>query len=214
MSVLKALLRSVWPTRRAALAGACCFGAAFAIGGLHGNRKFHRLVDDPSVCVSCHHDQPDPSHLLQSETNHSFDFRAPCHVCHVLPTDSFLEFVSEGVLRRPAPAWVEDLGRPVIADQTCMECHLARGRGHIECERCHIDGDAPVHISRNCTLCHQTREPHGAHLKMDCRHCHVATHLDQDERRDLAMERKFRRYREPVEEEPDGSTGGGDEHAR
>ncbi len=211
-SRIAALAVVLWPSRRARWIAAACLVVGFVVGGAHGWWRYSSLASRPAVCVSCHHDQPDPSHLLASETNHSFDFRAPCHICHVLPTDAYISFVAEGVLGAQAPAWMADLGRPVIADQTCQECHLGRGRGHIECERCHQGNETQVHITRNCELCHQSRRPCGSHSSMDCRHCHVATHLDQDDRRDFAMRAKYSgAAMQDDEDDEDDEVGEGDE---
>ena len=117
-------------------------------------------------------------------------FSASCHICHVLPVKEYMSF-SLGKAGGPAPAWIQGMDNPVIANQSCMECHLARGRGTTDCAGCHSDGSATIEITERCEACHDDRVMVSPFQGMHCRNCHVEAFQDQDDRVHAVMQTRF-----------------------
>jgi hypothetical protein len=159
------------------------------VGGVLGNARYTTLEDDRPLCGSCHHGVADLS-ALESTPPHSTDFDAGCHGCHVLPARQYLEHAL-GVVGVAAPDWVHDVENPVLGGQTCLECHLARGRGVVACEQCHAEGTLEVRFEERCEACHADRLPAGAHAGPACRDCHVEVYLDREGRVEHLMRQKL-----------------------
>ncbi len=154
-----------------------------ALGALGGELRYGAIDTSEGLCVSCHHGTAQPSSLEGAP--HSEDFYASCHVCHVLPVKEYLSYGSARLVAT-VPGWISELHNPVVADQSCMECHLARGRGVIDCERCHPDGGEEVDLTERCEVCHEDRPIMPLFVGVHCRDCHVEAFLGQAERREGA----------------------------
>ncbi len=163
--------------------------AGLTVGGLAGGVRFDRIDTHDPLCVSCHHGTADPAAL--DDPPHSADFSAGCHVCHVLPLKQYLSFTAIRLGGR-VPAWVEGLDNPVIADQSCLECHLSHGRGTTDCARCHQDGSPEIDITQRCEACHHDRAMTETFEGMHCRNCHVEAFHDQRARTRAAMHDRVR----------------------
>jgi hypothetical protein len=154
------------------------------IGGSAGALRFARIDSHDSLCVSCHHGTSDPAAL--DDPPHSTSFAASCHVCHVLPVKEYLSFAAVR-LGGDVPAWIEGLDNPVIAEQSCLECHLSHGRGSTDCAHCHIDGSKDIDITERCEACHHDQGMTAAFEGLHCRNCHVEAFHDQRARARTAM---------------------------
>jgi hypothetical protein len=144
-------------------------------GGIGGSVRY-KQVDDPRVlCASCHHGAVDLE-KLDVKPPHSTDFNANCHGCHVLPVKQYLQYTFSRVGLHPA--FVDTMSNPIIGGQTCLECHLARGRGVIACEQCHTQGTLQVRLDERCPACHTDKTPLYPHSKPACRDCHAEVYLD------------------------------------
>jgi hypothetical protein len=164
------------------------FAFGLLAGGIGGNARFERLDDHRPLCASCHHSTVDLS-KLSAEPPHSTDFDAPCHGCHVLPVKEYLQrtFATVGV----RPAFVDGVENPTFGGQTCLECHLARGRGALACEQCHAEGSVEVRLDERCEACHADRIPLYPHSKPACRDCHPEVYLDPHGRAEQLMADKL-----------------------
>lgn len=159
--------------------------AGLIAGGVAGGVRFERVQPGEDLCLSCHHGTADPDALV--EPPHSSTFQASCHLCHVLPVKEYLTYTAATVGAAP-PAWVEGMANPVIADQSCLECHLSHGRGTTDCVRCHADGRSDIDITARCAACHHDRMMVSPFEGMHCRNCHVEAFQDHDERVGEAMQ--------------------------
>ena len=171
------------------------------LGGVAGEVRFEQIDTRDPLCVSCHHGTSDPSALEQPP--HSETFAASCHVCHVLPIKEYLSYTALRV-GAEVPAWVEGIENPVIADQSCLECHLAHGRGTTDCARCHTDGSKDIDITERCQVCHHDQGMSQAFEGVHCRNCHVEAFHDQSDRVQTAMHDRVhgRSSGSPQQEEP------------
>lgn len=174
----------------------------FGVGIVGGSLHYETAVDHQALCVSCHHGTTDAGE--PEDAPHSETFYASCHVCHVLPLRELLAFASQQV-SETTPTWIEGLDNPVFAEQTCMECHLSRGRGVIDCERCHQDGGTEIELTERCDVCHDDRSVMPQFEGVHCRDCHVEAFQDQQVRLELAKSRK-RSQRATATEPDDGGT--------
>ena len=159
------------------------------VGGLAGSALFEQIDDHRPVCASCHHGTISLDQVDETPP-HSTDFDAGCHGCHVLPVQQYLErgFATTGL---GIPAWVEGVDNPVIGGQTCLECHLARGRGIIACEQCHVEGTLEVRLDQECEACHEERIPLHPHTDQACLDCHPEVYLDPHGRSERLMQEKL-----------------------
>lgn len=158
-------------------------GLAFAgalFGGLAGSSHYDSIDNHTALCASCHHGTTE---IEERQSAHSTDFASECHTCHVLPVKEYLAYT----IGEPVPDWVHELENPVIAQQTCEECHLQRGRGLIECHECHVDGSTGIDLTAGCESCHSDRHRLAPHDEAQCRSCHVEAYLGHEQRVRVAM---------------------------
>ena len=144
-----------------------------------GHRRFVQLqsAQEP-ICVSCHHAAP-PDKLDVAKSPHGTPADVKCHACHVIPLKEYL-VMSASAWGLAAPAWVATIENPTIDQQSCMECHLGRGRGALPCERCHEDGKREVDLTSRCEVCHVDHPAIAPHQDQACRDCHVEAMLPQN----------------------------------
>ena len=171
--------------RPSVVAGAAAVVIGAAAGGVSARIHFERVDDHRALCASCHHGQV--AGQVLGEAPHSVAFDAECHTCHVLPVREYVVFMAAS-FGTETPEWASGLEDPVIGGQTCLECHLARGRGAVDCGTCHPAGTRVVDLSSNCEGCHAELTPRHPHRDQYCRDCHVETYLDPDERLHLLMQ--------------------------
>jgi len=150
-----------------------------AAGGLAGGVQFERIGSGEDMCLSCHHAATAADEL--DDPPHSSTYAASCHLCHVLPVREYLSYTA-GVFTGTSPGWVEGLTNPVIAEQSCMECHLSTGRGDTDCAACHADGTTNVDVTERCEACHHDRGMVAPFEGMHCRNCHVEAFEDREAR--------------------------------
>jgi hypothetical protein len=157
--------------------GVAALGLLFGAG--MGRWRFESsYAHDDATCASCHHAAP--AEMLDArDSPHGRPADAKCHTCHVLPVR---EYLVSSLLAWGAtpPDWVEEIDDPTIDGQSCMECHLARGRGSLACERCHVDGSRDVDLASRCDVCHTAHPALDPHDDQDCRDCHVEAMLPPD----------------------------------
>jgi hypothetical protein len=139
--------------------------------GLGRHRFVAMQAANEPVCVSCHHAAPKEK-LDLAKSPHGSPADVKCHACHVIPLKEYL-LMSASVWGLEAPRWVDTLEDPTIDQQSCMECHLGRGRGSLSCERCHEDGQREVDLTTRCETCHVDHPPIAPHQDQACRDCHV-----------------------------------------
>ena len=159
------------------LAGLLALGLLF--GAATGWVRYESINTHEALCSSCHHGAADPETL--EDPPHSTDYNAECHACHVVPVKELLTYTASRA-HLDIPEWVRDLENPTFGGQTCLECHLARLRGYIECERCHQDGTKDVVPTERCDVCHSGHRVITPHEALDCRQCHVETFRGQEGR--------------------------------
>lgn len=163
--------------------------AGLLLGGVAGGVRFETVDTRDALCVSCHHGTSDAANL--ETPPHSDTFASSCHVCHVLPVREYLTYSAIRV-GAPVPGWVAEIENPVVAEQSCLECHLAHGRGTTACVRCHSDGSTEVDITERCEACHHDRGMERPFEGMNCRNCHVEAFHDRDARIHSAMHGRVR----------------------
>ena len=161
------------------------------LGGLGGALRFDNVQQDRQLCVSCHHEAANGTEgAMDREPVHSSELEGECHTCHVLPVREYLSYGASR-LHVSAPEWVQDMRNPTIGGQTCMECHLARGRGVIDCERCHTDGTRNADLTLDCNACHRGHDPLPPHDSVSCRDCHVEAFVGHHQRVEAVMNDKL-----------------------
>ena len=154
------------------------------LGGVAGGARFEQIDTREALCVSCHHGTSDADAL--DTPPHSETFSASCHVCHVLPIREYLSYTAIRV-GAGVPSWVEAIDNPVVAQQSCLECHLTHGRGTTDCVRCHADGSKDIDITERCQACHHDQVMERPFEGFDCRNCHVEAFHDREDRVRTAM---------------------------
>lgn len=180
---------------------ALLFAVGLSAGGWTGARRVDAVRSDRAVCITCHHDTPDPARLDRPPPSHASAFKAKCHSCHVLPVREMLAFIEGEISGRQERAWSAPFDNPILGGQTCLECHLGHGRSNIQCERCHVRGDVAPVITGRCEVCH-TSEPYEPHASMACRNCHPGAYIDQEAmRHDLMIDKHLLGTRREQEEE-------------
>ena len=160
------------------------------LGGFAGGARFEQIDTREALCVSCHLGTSDAEAL--DTPPHSETFSASCHVCHVLPIKEYLSYTT---LRGGAdvPSWMESMENPVVAEQSCLECHLTHGRGSTDCVRCHADGSHDIDITERCEACHHDRMMERPFEGLHCRNCHVEAFHDRSVRVHTAMHDRVHR---------------------
>ena len=153
--------------------------AGLLVGAMTGWVRYEAIDTHEALCNSCHHGTADPEAL--AEPPHSTDYNAECHACHVVPVKELLTYTASRA-HMDIPNWVREMENPIFGGQTCLECHLARLRGFIECERCHRDGTKDVVSTERCDVCHSGHTVITPHEALDCRQCHVETFRGQEGR--------------------------------
>ena len=153
--------------------------AGLLFGAATGWARYESIDTHEALCNSCHHGTADPDAL--AEPPHSTDYNAECHACHVVPVKELLTYTASRA-HLDIPEWVHELENPTFGGQTCLECHLARLRGFIECERCHREGTTDVVSTEQCDVCHSGHTVITPHEALDCRQCHVETFRGQEGR--------------------------------
>ena len=176
MSRLARLIATLKARRKLVLELGGLLAAGLLVGAAIGWGGYESIDSHEALCTSCHHGTSDPSSL--SDPPHSTTYDAECHACHVIPVKELLIYTSAR-LPMGIPDWVHDVKNPTLGGQTCLECHLARLRGYIECERCHRDGTSDVVASEQCFVCHSGHSVVTPHELIDCRQCHVETFRGQ-----------------------------------
>ncbi|MEQ1571929.1 MAG: hypothetical protein ABMA64_40250 [Myxococcota bacterium] len=160
-----------------------------ALGAASGRRTFDRLRDPRPMCGTCHHTLTRLEDEPLGEPPHRTELGVECHRCHVVPVKEYLVAVSS-VFGVEPPALVDRITDPTVGDQTCLGCHVGRGRGALDCDRCHLDGQATPDLSGGCTACHAERPTH-PHDDQACRSCHVESTLGHRARTQALMRDKL-----------------------
>lgn len=161
---------------------------ALAAGSALGRRSYEQISDPRPVCGTCHHDQT----RLEGQERaapHDTRFAANCHSCHVLPVREYTVALSHRFglsTSLEGPDWEN----PIIGGQTCLGCHVGRGRGAIACEHCHTDGQLDIRLNDRCEACHPERPSH-PHAGQVCRDCHVGAAMDNSHRTQSLMHQKL-----------------------
>lgn len=160
------------------------------LGMAAGRRSYGALADPRPTCGTCHHtlSQADPDDA-GAEAPHRTELGVGCHRCHVVPLAEYTVALAAEV-GVDARTWVEGWEDPTVGGQTCLGCHVGRGRGALDCDRCHRDGELRPDLTQGCPACH-AEQPMHPHAEQPCRVCHVESTLGHRARTEALMHEKL-----------------------
>ncbi|MEZ4239261.1 MAG: 4Fe-4S dicluster domain-containing protein [Myxococcota bacterium] len=180
--------------------------AGLSLGAVAGRVSFARIDDPRPTCGTCHHGQTRLEDAPRTAP-HRTDLGVGCHRCHVLPVGAYVQALGAEV--GVQPTW--DHADPVLGGQTCLGCHVGRGRGAIDCDRCHVPGEDRPDLRTGCVACH-TQRPMHPHDGAPCTACHVEAAMGHEARTEALMRAKL--HEGPVTDRPDDLQAQRDDVAR
>lgn len=160
-----------------------------ALGAASGRRAFERVDDPRPMCGTCHHTLVRLDDEQVGPPPHRTALGVACHRCHVVPVKEYAEALAAVIGAEP-PAFAASITDPAVGGQTCLGCHVGRGRGALDCDRCHVDGELAPDLSTGCTACHSER-PMPPHGDQPCRECHVESTIGHRGRTEALMHAKL-----------------------